>query len=72
MVAFPDDYKSLVPKFLIETMATVGASFVSRINLASGGVVPETKALAKGWSLVSLGVFIQNHHFLVNIMCCSA
>ncbi|XP_057473890.1 conserved oligomeric Golgi complex subunit 7-like [Actinidia eriantha] len=48
MVAFPDDYKSLVPKILIETMATVGASFVSRINLATGGVVPETKALAKG------------------------
>ncbi|PSS34369.1 Conserved oligomeric Golgi complex subunit 7 like [Actinidia chinensis var. chinensis] len=48
MVAFPDDYKSLVPKFLIETMTTVGASFVSRINLASGGIVPETKALAKG------------------------
>lgn len=48
MIAFPDDYKTLVPKVLIETMATVGASFVSRINLATGDVVPETRGLAKG------------------------
>ncbi|GLT40281.1 hypothetical protein SLA2020_144270 [Shorea laevis] len=48
MIAFPDDYKALVPKLLIETMAAVGSSFVSRINLAAGEVVPETKALAKG------------------------
>ena len=48
MVAFPDDYKTLVPKLLIETMASVGSSFISRINLATGEVVPETKALAKG------------------------
>ncbi|KAG2715621.1 hypothetical protein I3760_03G086600 [Carya illinoinensis] len=48
MVAFPDDYKTLVPKLLIETMAAVGSSFVSRINLATGNAVPETKALAKG------------------------
>ncbi|KAK6250445.1 hypothetical protein SCA6_004450 [Theobroma cacao] len=47
-VAFPDDYKTLVPKLLMETMAAVGSSFVSRINLATGEVVPETKALAKG------------------------
>ncbi|KAJ0099564.1 hypothetical protein Patl1_19876 [Pistacia atlantica] len=48
MVAFPDDYRTLVPKLLIETMGAVGASFVSRINLATGDVIPETKALAKG------------------------
>ncbi|XP_071722149.1 conserved oligomeric Golgi complex subunit 7-like, partial [Rutidosis leptorrhynchoides] len=48
MVAFPDDYKSLVPKLLVETMSAVGSSFVSRVNLATGDVVPETKALAKG------------------------
>ncbi|OWM79451.1 conserved oligomeric Golgi complex subunit 7 [Punica granatum] len=47
-VAFPDDYKSLVPKLLIETMAAIGGSFVSRINLVTADVVPETKALAKG------------------------
>lgn len=47
-VAFPEDYKSLVPKLLVETMAAVGASFVSRINLATGDVIPETKSLAKG------------------------
>lgn len=51
MVAFPDDYKTLVPKVLIETMATVGASFLSRINLATGDVVPETRGLAKGGTL---------------------
>ncbi|GJT15619.1 conserved oligomeric Golgi complex subunit 7 [Tanacetum coccineum] len=48
MLAFPEDYKNLVPKLLIEAMVAVGASFVSRINLATGDVVPETKALAKG------------------------
>ncbi|KAE8670923.1 ultraviolet-B receptor UVR8-like isoform X1 [Hibiscus syriacus] len=48
MFAFPDDYKSLVPKLLTETMAALGSSFVSRINLATGEVVPEMKALAKG------------------------
>ncbi|EXC36303.1 hypothetical protein L484_001268 [Morus notabilis] len=47
-VAFPEDYRTLVPKLLIETMATIGASFVSRINLSTGDVVPETKALGKG------------------------
>ncbi|KAH9647692.1 Conserved oligomeric Golgi complex subunit 7 [Citrus sinensis] len=48
MVAFPDDYRTLVPKLLVETMASVGGSFVSRINLATGDFVPETKALSKG------------------------
>ncbi|KAJ4953366.1 hypothetical protein NE237_030198 [Protea cynaroides] len=48
MTAFPDDYRMLVPKLVIETMATLSASFVSRINLATGDVVPETRALAKG------------------------
>ncbi|KAL5744305.1 hypothetical protein ACOSP7_027165 [Xanthoceras sorbifolium] len=48
MVAFPDDYRVLVPRLLVETMAAIGANFVSRINLATGDVVPETKALAKG------------------------
>ncbi|XWS47666.1 hypothetical protein CRYUN_Cryun13aG0003700 [Craigia yunnanensis] len=48
MVAFPDDYKTLVPKLLMETMVAVGSSFVSCVNRATGEVVPETKALAKG------------------------
>ncbi|XP_042505329.1 conserved oligomeric Golgi complex subunit 7 [Macadamia integrifolia] len=48
MTAFPDDYRALVPKLLIETMATLSSSFVSRINLATGEVVPETRTLAKG------------------------
>ncbi|KAL9226723.1 hypothetical protein vseg_002501 [Gypsophila vaccaria] len=48
MTAFPDDYKTLVPKLLMETMSTINASFTSRINLATGDAVPETKALARG------------------------
>lgn len=49
MVAFPDDYMTLVPKLLVETMGVLGASFVSRLNLATGDAVPETKTLSKGW-----------------------
>lgn len=37
-----------MPKLLHELMATVSGSFVSRLNLATSEVVPETKALAKG------------------------
>ncbi|XP_068635431.1 conserved oligomeric Golgi complex subunit 7 [Aristolochia californica] len=48
MLAFPDNYKTLVPKLLVEIMSSLNASFVSRINLAVGDVVPETRALAKG------------------------
>lgn len=54
MIAFPDDYKTLVPKLLIETMLAVNSSFISRINLATGDAVPETKALAKGCILFIL------------------
>ncbi|XP_028762015.1 conserved oligomeric Golgi complex subunit 7 [Neltuma alba] len=48
MLAFPEDYKILVPKLLCETMTTIGSSFISHINLAVGDAVPETKAFAKG------------------------
>ncbi|THU63803.1 hypothetical protein C4D60_Mb01t19700 [Musa balbisiana] len=48
MNALPDDYFSLVPKLLTETMSDLNASFVACINLATGDVVPETKALSKG------------------------
>ncbi|KAG2299028.1 hypothetical protein Bca52824_035500 [Brassica carinata] len=67
MVAFPDDYMTLVPKLLVETMGVLGASFVSRLNLATGDAVPETKALAKGvMDLLSgdlpKGINIQTKH----------
>ncbi|XP_062115016.1 conserved oligomeric Golgi complex subunit 7-like [Humulus lupulus] len=67
MVAFPEDYKTLVPKLLIETMATIGASFISRINLSIGEVVPETRALGKGLlDIMSgdmpMGIKIQRKH----------
>lgn len=48
MLAFPDDYRTLVPKLLSEAMTSIGQSFLTRINLATGDVVPETKALSKG------------------------
>ncbi|CAK9135154.1 unnamed protein product [Ilex paraguariensis] len=48
MLAFPDDYKILVPKLLIETMVAIGGSFVAHVNIATGDAVPETKSLAKG------------------------
>ena len=57
MNALPDDYSSLVPKLLAETMSELSASFSSRINLATGDVVPETKTLTKGyisWNLLSI------------------
>uniref|UniRef100_A0A2P2KE02 Conserved oligomeric Golgi complex subunit 7 n=1 Tax=Rhizophora mucronata TaxID=61149 RepID=A0A2P2KE02_RHIMU len=67
MVAFPDDYKALVPKLLIDTMAALGTSFISHVNHATGDVVPETKALAKGiFDVVSgempKGIKIQTKH----------
>ncbi|KAF3780650.1 Conserved oligomeric Golgi complex subunit 7 [Nymphaea thermarum] len=48
MTAFPDDYRILVPKLLVEIMAALSTSFSTRINLATGEVVPETRALTKG------------------------
>ncbi|KAL1222229.1 Conserved oligomeric Golgi complex subunit 7 [Cardamine amara subsp. amara] len=67
MIAFPDDYMTLVPKLLVETVGVLGASFVSRLNLATGDAVPETKALAKGvMDLLSgdlpKGINIQTKH----------
>ncbi|OIW08788.1 hypothetical protein TanjilG_16369 [Lupinus angustifolius] len=48
MIAFPEDYRTLVPRLLSETMMAIGASFISHVNRAIGDAVPETKALAKG------------------------
>ncbi|KAI9115329.1 hypothetical protein K1719_013648, partial [Acacia pycnantha] len=67
VLAFPEDYKILVPKLLCETMTAIGSSFISHINLAVGDAVPETKALAKGLSDIlsgdmQKGVKIQTKH----------
>nr|BAD45448.1 oligomeric golgi complex 7-like [Oryza sativa Japonica Group] len=48
LTAFPEEYKSLVPKVLVETMSELNSSFVSRVNLATGDAVPETRSVAKG------------------------
>ncbi|CAH9059830.1 unnamed protein product [Cuscuta epithymum] len=55
MLAFPEEYRTLVPNLLIETMSTIGASFVSSINLAAGEAVPETRTFAKGIVDISTG-----------------
>lgn len=63
LLAFPDDYKTLVPKLLTDTMAAIGASFISRINLATGDVLPETKALNKGLlDILSGDIKVQTKH----------
>ncbi|KAJ8541644.1 hypothetical protein K7X08_002460 [Anisodus acutangulus] len=48
LFAFSEEYRTLIPNLLIETMSAIGVSFESQINLATGDAVPETKALAKG------------------------
>ncbi|RAL51362.1 unnamed protein product [Cuscuta campestris] len=55
MLAFPEEYKTLVPNLLIETMSIIGASFVSSVNLAVGEAAPETRTLAKGIIDISTG-----------------
>ncbi|XP_019149687.1 PREDICTED: conserved oligomeric Golgi complex subunit 7-like isoform X2 [Ipomoea nil] len=55
VLAFPEEYKTLVPNLVIETMSAIGANFVSSINLAAGEAVPETKTLAKGILDISTG-----------------
>ncbi|XP_020519649.1 conserved oligomeric Golgi complex subunit 7 isoform X2 [Amborella trichopoda] len=68
MVPFPDDYKTLVPKLLIEIMSTLSASFVTRINIATGEAVAETRTLATGVLDIlsgdtSKGTKLQTKHF---------
>ncbi|KAJ8551245.1 hypothetical protein K7X08_000615 [Anisodus acutangulus] len=55
LFALSEEYKTLVPNLLIETMSAIGVSFASQINLATGDAVPETKALAKGIIDISNG-----------------
>jgi len=48
MIAFPEDYKTVVSRLLSETMVTIGTGFISRNNHTIGDPIPETKVLAKG------------------------
>uniref|UniRef100_A0ACD6AM15 Uncharacterized protein n=1 Tax=Avena sativa TaxID=4498 RepID=A0ACD6AM15_AVESA len=48
LTAFPEEYRSLVPKVLVETMSELNSSFISRVNVATGDAVPETRSVAKG------------------------
>ncbi|XP_078448146.1 conserved oligomeric Golgi complex component-related / COG complex component-like protein [Wolffia australiana] len=66
-VAFPDDYTALVPKLVIESASSVSSAFVSRVNIATGIVLPETKVLHKGLldilhGDVPKGIKIQTKH----------
>jgi hypothetical protein len=48
MVAFPDDYKLLVPRLLIETMVTTSASFAARIDISAEEAIAENRASLGG------------------------
>ncbi|CAM6118369.1 unnamed protein product [Calypogeia fissa] len=47
-IAFPDDYKLLLPRLLIETMSTISSSFAARIDAASQEATSGTRAAAGG------------------------
>lgn len=48
MVAFPEDYKLLVPRLLIETMGSIFASFVTRIDTFTTEATAASRALVGG------------------------
>lgn len=52
MVAFPEDYKLLVPRLLIETMGSIFASFVTRIDTFTTEATAASRALVGGTFLV--------------------
>lgn len=54
MVAFPDDYKLLVPGLLIETMNSISSSFVTRIETFTTEALAASRALAAGILLFHL------------------
>ncbi|KAG0584810.1 hypothetical protein KC19_3G236100 [Ceratodon purpureus] len=45
MVAFPEDYQLLVPRLLIETMNSISASFVTRIDTFTSEATAASRAL---------------------------
>jgi hypothetical protein len=53
MVAFPDDYKLLVPRLLIETMNSISASFVTRIDTFTSEATAASRALGRGTFLAN-------------------
>lgn len=48
MVAFPEDYKLLVPRLLIETMGAISASFVTRIDTSTDEAASISRASVGG------------------------
>jgi len=64
MVAFPEDYKLLVPGLLIETMNSISASFVTRIDTFTSEATAASRALIGGIFIVngssSGRIFIRN------------
>lgn len=53
MVAFPEDYKLLVPRLLIETMGAISASFVTRIDTSTEEAASISRASLGGTILFS-------------------
>lgn len=68
MTAFPEEYRSLVPKVLVETMSELNSSFVSRVNVATGDAVPETRSVAKG--ILRVFVCLLASYWLFFLVCC--
>lgn len=53
MVAFPEDYQLLVPRLLIETMNSISASFVTRIDTFTSEATAASRALNGGTFLAN-------------------
>lgn len=53
MVAFPEDYKLLVPRLLIETMNSISASFITRIDTFTSEATAASRALSGGTFLAN-------------------
>jgi len=71
MVAFPEDYKLLVPGLLIETMNSISASFVTRIDTFTSEATAASRALIGGISLVNGlnggGFSSETYHFILKL-----
>ncbi|KAH9309805.1 hypothetical protein KI387_037716 [Taxus chinensis] len=55
ITAFPEEYKSLVPKLLVETMSTISTSFIARIDVAMGEASSGMRTSTGGLSDISFG-----------------
>lgn len=67
LIAFPEKYKSLVPKLLVETMSSISTSFAMRIEsssyeMLSGAGLPGDGQKAEKFQHTQLGLLIMLHN----------